>query len=73
MNIAGREYITPPQLAEREGVCLGTIYIWNREGICPPSWKRGRLRGWWLDDIREWEDAGFPNLSEQPANEGVEA
>ena len=68
-SIGGRQYITPPQFAEREGVCLGTIYTWDKHNICPKSWKRGRMRGWWLDQIEAWESAGFPVINELPAEE----
>lgn len=48
------------QMAERFNVHPSTIARWRYERVVPEPVKLGGRRFWFLDEINEWEAAGFP-------------
>lgn len=61
---ANGAHLTPRQLAEREGVPVQTVYIWNTNGTGPRRMKIGRHVRYRLADVIEWEEA---QLDPKPA------
>ncbi|MCF2573143.1 helix-turn-helix transcriptional regulator [Brevibacterium sp. UCMA 11754] len=49
-------HLTARQLAEREGVPLQTVYIWNTNGTGPRRMKIGKHVRYRLADVLEWEE-----------------
>lgn len=50
-------HLSPAQLAEREGVPLETVYLWNRKGTGPRYMKVGIHVRYRLADVERWEDS----------------
>jgi predicted DNA-binding transcriptional regulator AlpA len=66
----GEKLMSPEDLAEREGVPLGTVYQWNSRGDGPPYMRIGRFVRYRLADVVTWEngryaerDNGGPNAA----------
>lgn len=57
-------HLTPRQLAEREGVPLQTVYIWNMNGTGPRIMRIGRHVRYRLADVLDWEES---QLDPKPA------
>ncbi|UVI35000.1 helix-turn-helix transcriptional regulator [Brevibacterium spongiae] len=57
-------HLTPRQLAEREGVPLQTVYVWNMNGTGPRIMRIGRHVRYRLADVIEWEES---QLDPKPA------
>jgi predicted DNA-binding transcriptional regulator AlpA len=55
----GEKLISPEDLAEREGVPLGTVYQWNSRGDGPPYMRIGRFVRYRLADILTWENGRY--------------
>jgi excisionase family DNA binding protein len=49
------QHLTPEELAERQNVPLGTIYVWNSKGVGPKYLRVGRHVRYRLADVVEWE------------------
>lgn len=61
---ANGAHLTPRQLAEREGVPLQTVYVWNMNGTGPRIMRIGRHVRYRLADVIEWEES---QLDPRPA------
>jgi len=59
LSYDGDKLMTPDDLAEREGVPLGTVYQWNSRGDGPPYLKIGRFVRYRLADVIEWENGKY--------------
>jgi excisionase family DNA binding protein len=57
-------HLTIAELAKREGVSVGTVYAWNRDGTGPTPMRRGSWVRYRIEDIEEWERS---LLARQPA------
>ena len=57
-------HLTARQLAEREGVPLQTVYIWNTNGTGPRRMKIGKHVRYRMADVLEWEES---QLDPRPA------
>jgi predicted DNA-binding transcriptional regulator AlpA len=55
----GEKLISPEDLAEREGVPLGTVYQWNSRGDGPPYMRIGRFVRYRLADVVTWENGRY--------------
>jgi predicted DNA-binding transcriptional regulator AlpA len=53
----GDQHLSPEQLAEREGVPVQTVYVWNKTGTAPPRIKMGRHVRYRLADVIAWEES----------------
>lgn len=53
------KHLTPEDLAEREGVPLSTIYVWNSRGLGPRYMRIGRHVRYKLRDVIEWENERY--------------
>ena len=61
---ANGAHLTPRQLAEREGVPVQIVYVWNMNGTGPRIMRIGRHVRYRLADVIEWEEA---QLDPKPA------
>ena len=52
-----QKHLSPEDLAEREGVPLGTVYTWNSVGTGPRFMKIGRHVRYRLADVIAWENS----------------
>jgi hypothetical protein len=52
----GEKHLTIEELAEREGVPVGTVHPWNSRGTGPKYMKIGRHCRYRLADVIAWED-----------------
>jgi len=50
-------HLSPADLAEREGVPLETVYLWNRKRSGPRYMKVGIHVRYRLADVIKWEDS----------------
>lgn len=57
-------HLTAQQLADREGVPLQTVYIWNTNGTGPRRMKIGKHVRYRMADVLEWEES---QLDPRPA------
>ncbi len=58
MTIAGIDKpLTIEDLAERYGVPVSTVYLWNREGTGPKRMPIGKRVFYRLADVIDWEDS----------------
>jgi predicted DNA-binding transcriptional regulator AlpA len=53
----GEKHLSPEDLAEREGVPLETVYVWNKAGTAPPRMRIGRHVRYRLADVLTWEQS----------------
>ena len=51
------KHLSPADLAEREGVPLDTVYLWNRKRTGPPYMKIGIHVRYRLADVVAWENS----------------
>jgi predicted DNA-binding transcriptional regulator AlpA len=59
------KHLSPEQLAEREGVALGTVYTWNKSASGPPYLRVGRHVRYRLVDVLAWEESRLVYSSDQ--------
>ena len=62
------KHLSPAELAEREGVPLETVYLWNRKGTGPQRMRLGIHVRYRVADVIEWEQSrivGSPPGSRQ--------
>lgn len=48
-------HLSPEQLADREGVSLDTVYLWNAKRTGPQFMRIGRHTRYRLADVIAWE------------------
>lgn len=48
-------YLSPAGLAERYGVPVGTVYMWNTRGTGPRYIRIGKHVRYPISDVEEWE------------------
>lgn len=51
------KHLSPAELAEREGVPLETVYLWNRKGTGPRYMKVGIHVRYRVQDVITWEES----------------
>lgn len=51
------KHLSPRELAEREGVPLETVYLWNRKRTGPRYMKIGHHVRYRLADVIAWEES----------------
>jgi predicted DNA-binding transcriptional regulator AlpA len=52
-----QKHLSPEDLAEREGVPVGTVYTWNSAGTGPRFMKIGRHVRYREADVIAWENS----------------
>lgn len=58
-------HLTITEVAEREGVPVGTVYQWNSNGTGPRYMKIGRHVRYRLADVIEWENGQYRGSQEE--------
>jgi predicted DNA-binding transcriptional regulator AlpA len=53
------KHLSTKELAEREGVPLATVHVWNSRGTGPRRLKIGRHVRYRLADVIEWENTRY--------------
>ena len=54
-TVQPERHLGPEDLAEREGVPVETVYLWNRKRTGPPYMRIGRHVRYRLADVIAWE------------------
>ena len=57
---ADRRIVTAYDVAEQLGVCTGTVYLWDKRGVLPKSFKISSRRFWWASELEQWLSDGCP-------------
>jgi excisionase family DNA binding protein len=64
--VAVDRHLTIRELAEREGVPVGTVYQWNTKGTGPRYMTIGRHVRYRLADVEAWENSQYAPHSGGP-------